>query len=404
MASVLYSRFSNGIDVGNILPTCTLIGLNTIIIPGITVAFLASNTNNFGIDTYINNAYSFTTLFNRTEVIDSQIYNGQGILVTNPLYAGSPATTLNPVAIGQLYPSIDTVSNGFSTYFLFPGFEGYLFGNQVALAYQAFTINGQTYLFNGSNIYLADINPATNVLNSQTFVCAATGLQLLAVSPTTAFFLSTFDNGLFTFMGGRSVDKSKRLVSLPKISQGIFNTRDNTLLLDAAGQFIYARDNVWSMTPKKANQAGALRLYNTTAGLVIGNDADNWQYSYYPSGTSTIVPLTLQTAYFGQDSNERSIHPNWITAIYSETKAAMTIQITLRGFDGSVFTPENKAITITPSMYNAAGYIRFRVTQKLNKVLASSLQLMTSSKVLIQEIVAEFRDDVAQAYSDMVTV
>ena len=158
------------------------------------------------------------------------------------------------------------------------------------------------------------------------------------------------------------------------------------------------------MTPKKANQSGSLRLYSTTNGLLIGNDANTWQYSYNPTGTSTVVPLTLQTAYFGQDNNEKSILPNWIVTTYSSTKSAMTIAITLRAFDGGQFVVENKSIAITPSMYNLAGYVRFRVTQKMMKNLASSIQFTCSTKVLIQELIAEFRDDTTQTYSDMATV
>ena len=229
--------------MGNKLPTSTLLGSTTITTPGISLAYSAGRTD-YGIDTYINNAYSFTTLSNRSTGTAQLVYNGGGLLVNAPLYTGSSATTLLPVALGQTYPSINTTTSGAYTYFLYPGFEGYLFGNQVALSYSTFVINGQTYLFNGQNIYLADINSQTNVLNSQVFICSAVGLSLLAVSPTTAYFLSTFDNSIFTFMGGRSVDKMKRMLGLPNINQGIFNSRDNTLLLDAVGNFIYQRDGV----------------------------------------------------------------------------------------------------------------------------------------------------------------
>ena len=407
MANVLYSRFSNGIDVGNKLPTCTPVNSATITIPGISLPYSAG-LQYYGIDTYVNNAYNFTTLSNRQQVVAPLVYNGGGVLVQSPLYTGSAATTLNPVAIGQSYPAINTTTSGQYTYFLYPNFEGYLFGNQLALVYQPFVINGQTYLFNGQNIYSADINAATNVLNSTTFICQATGLTLLAVSPTTAYFLSAFDNSIFTFMGGRNVDKFKRMNSLPVINQGIFNTRDNSLLLDAVGAFIWVRDGVVTMNPKLSGQSGTLRLYNTTGGLIIGNDANSWQYSYVPTGSSTVVPLSLQTAYFGQNSNEKSILPNWIVTVYNALKPSMTINVTVRATDGTTngFTNgvENKVVNITPNLWDAAGYCRFRIRQKLAKNMMTSLQLTTNSQVLLQELVAEFRDDTSQTYSDMLTI
>lgn len=412
VAAVLYSKFSNGIDVGNILVTPTPTDRTVITIPGIAV------TSNFainnGIDIYRNNLYSFTTLFAGTEVVNPQVYNGAGVLVSSPLYTGSAATTLNPVATGGVYTSNNTYNNGQNTYFLFPGFEGYLFGNQIAGSYESFTINGQTYLFDGQNIYLADIDIATNILNRSVFLCQAIGLQLLAVSPTTAFFLSSFDNGLFTFMGGRSVDKFKRLVGLPAVTQGVFNTKDNTLLLDAVGSFIWARDNIWSMTTKKSNQlAGTFRLYNTTSGIIIGNNTNNWQYTYNPVvrgglTVSTVFPLTFQSAYFGQDRNEKSILPNWIVTIYMNTvpSTVVPVNITIRGFDGTAagFVAENKVINLVPTMFNLVKYVRFRVTSKHMKTLASSIQLTCSSRILIQEVIAEFVDDTTQTYADMATV
>jgi len=405
VASVMYQKFSNGIDVGNKLPTSTLLGSNTIQIPGINLAY-AYNLQNYGVDTYINNAYSFTTISGPSELIQPLIYNGGGLLVNSPLYTGSPSTTPNPVAIAQTYPSNNVITSGSYTYFLFPGFEGYLFGNQTTGNYQGFTINAQTYLFDGNAIYLADLNPTTNVLNALVFVCFATGLQLLTISPTTAYFLSSFDNGLFTFMGGRSVDKANRLVGLPTISQGVFNTKDNSLLLDATNNFIFLRDGIWSMTPKKANQLTTLKLYNTTNGIVIGNNSNNWQYTYNSTSTSTVVPLTFQSAYFGQDNNEKSILPNWIMTIYvaSIPTSIIPINITLRGFDGSNFTVENKVINIAPKQFNTANYVRFRISSKNMKALASSIQVSCNSKILIQELIAEFVDDTNQTYSDMATV
>jgi hypothetical protein len=294
--------------------------------------------------------------------------------------------------------------SGQFTYFLYPDFEGYLFGNQIALNYTPFVINGQTYLYDGQNIYLADINTSTNVLNSRAYVCQAVGLQLLCTSPTTAYFLSSFDNSLFTFEGGRNVNKQKRLNSMPVIYQGAYNTRDNTLVLDANGYFIYLRDGVYTANPKKANQSGTLRLYNTTGGLLAGNDSYSWQYSYVPTSTSTVVPVSLQTAYFGQNSNEKSILPNWIVTVYNASKTTLTITVAIRQFNGSEFIVENKSIVITNSMYDLAGYCRFRVTQKMMKNMATSIQLTSTSQVLIQELVAEFRDDASQTYSDMKTI
>jgi hypothetical protein len=106
----------------------------------------------------------------------------------------------------------------------------------------------------------------------------------------------------------------------------------------------------------------------------------------------------------GVDHNQKSILPTWIVTIYSSTKNFAVINITIRVFNGSQFVVENKQITIVPSMYNIANYARFRVTSKTMKNLGASIQFATSQKIMLQECIAEMREDVGETFSDMMTI
>jgi hypothetical protein len=292
-----------------------------------------------------------------------------------------------------------------------PYFEGYLFGNQLPYAYQSFILNGIPYLFNGQNIYQLSVVQNTGVLSSVTFVCQAMGLTYLATSPTTAYFLSSFDNSIWIFQGGRALTKLKRLTNLPNVVSGQFSTNPDTLVLDCGTGIAYYRDSsqasgegIWSYQNKKSNQTGTLRYYNTTSGLYIGNNLKSWQYTYYPLAGSTVFPLQFQTAYFGHQVDGKSIQPTWIVTMFSSSSAIANLNITLRAFNEGVTVVENKQITILPANYNAQGFCRFRVTQQLTTTLASSLEIDATSYVMIQNITAEFRNDVGAIYPSMLTV
>jgi SPP1 gp7 family putative phage head morphogenesis protein len=191
--SVFTGKYSNSIDNGDRLVQIPSLSQNNIDLIG----FRIPNTNriiqNYSIDTFINDTYAFTTYNDASEFVQSD--------PANPLYL--PNSNL-PIPIGGIYNN-GAVTSKSLTVFLGENYDGYEIGNDLPYAYTPFSLFGQQYLFDGLAIYIANIQ--NNVLQSTDKICEAYGMTYIAVTPAEAFFLSDFDNSLYSFNGGRTLVK-----------------------------------------------------------------------------------------------------------------------------------------------------------------------------------------------------
>lgn len=290
-------------------------------------------------------------------------------------------------------------------------YVGYELGNDLLGIFQGFYLFGQRYLFDGFQIWLATFNGS--LYANKLFMTYCLGMQFVAVSPTEAFFLSQFDTSLYSFNGGRSLIKGKRMNDLRNSSNviesitgaGIFNVRDNSLLIQTASTFVWVRDGVVTQNNKKANQTG-ISLFDTQRGIVIANNTLSWNYSFLNNGTVTTtggsavsapVGLTWQSAYHSLKGNELSIAMAWIVTLFSPD-GAQAVPVTLRchAFDQDRYTLQREDITVQPSDWDGLGFIRLRIQPKNEKALASSLQIDTTKHVVITDVTVLYGDE-AQA-------
>ena len=399
-------KYSNGIDAGEKLVTiATPSGANIEVI-----GFRVDGLQTFQIDTYIAPStapsstpiYSFSTTATGAELEDPQksdtlyIQNTVVPLALGDIYDQNVVTTAdstifynttNPISVGS------SVVAGTSI-----GYDGYTLGNDIPGIYTAFRLQGQQYLQDAVYIYKVYIQ--NNVYQNKEIFCPSNGAGYIASSPTTIYFLSTFDNSIYTFTGGTTLDKMKRMNSLDTILNGVFSVRENTLLLNTPSSFIWVRDGVITQNTKKANQAGAISVYETTKGLIIMNASYKWMYSYVdpttspiPAGvTYSIVPLYFQTAFLGLDSNARAIIPEWVITIYNKnkTKASLNLTSYVQDLDGGTKT-ENKYININPQDYTEGGYSRQIFRPSYPGALRASLGISTAEKTQLQSIVVAYQ-------------
>lgn len=286
-------------------------------------------------------------------------------------------------------------------------YAGYELGNDISGIFKSFYLFGQRYLFDGFSIWLASFNGS--LYSTKEFVCQAIGMQYVAVSPTEAYFLSTEDYSLYTFTGGRSLTKVKRMNDIRNtsngvelITTGVYNVRDNTLLLQTASNWIWVRDGIVSETFKKANQTGTT-MYDTQDGIVIANNTLKWTYDFKTRGTTTttggtavttVVPLRWQSAYHSLKGNELSIAHNWIITFYSP-EGPIPVNYTLRchSFDQDKYNVQRADGVINPSDWDALNFFRARIQPMNRKALASSVQIDTTKHIIITDVTVEYSDD-----------
>ena len=406
LVSSYNGKYSNGVDGGEKLTDIATPTSDNLEIIG----FRVDGLQTFEIDTYIAPAsapastpvYTFSTTATGAELQDPAksdtlyIQNSVIPLALGDIYSLNVATTVdstifynttNPISVGT------SVVAGTSI-----GYDGYTLGNDIPGFYTSFRLQGQQYLQDASWIYKVSIQ--NNVYQGKDVFAPAIGLNYVASSPTAIYFLSSFDNSLYTFTGGSVLDKFRRMNSVDTILNGLYSVRDNTLLLNTTTSFVWIRDGVITQNPKKSNQTGNINLYETSKDIIITNNAHRWTYTYNdptvvptPANTTySIVPLFFQTAYLGLGSNQRAVVPEWIITIYNKnkTKASFILTNYIQDLDGGI-KKETRYININPQDYTEGGYSRVPFRPIYPSCIRSSLAIETAEKIQIQSIVVAFQ-------------
>ena len=373
-AAVIYTGFTSGIDVGDKLVYHTTLDSAAYKILGHRLPALAAVLPGFGVDVFIEDVYYRTTLNDGSELADP--------LKADTLYLTS---TDLPIPAGWTYGEAVAVGESV-TVFLSDGRDVYVFGNQVSGQHSAFQLFGQRYLFDGFTVWLAVFEGA--IFTRKERMAPGTGLSYIGASATAAFFLSAYDNSLYTFDGGRTLNKGARFNAEAAITRGLWSTRDNALLLECSDRFLWVRDAIVTKNLKKATQT-TLGLYDTTAGIVIANNSYRWRYPYVTESGAVAVPLTWQSAYFGTPGNQKTVLTEWVVALFDPDKAAASITFTCRSFDTERLSENTRTVTIRPTDWTGSGFRRVRVRPPISKGLGQSIQIDTASHLLIQEVVAE---------------
>jgi hypothetical protein len=382
--STITGKYCNSIDFGDKLVQIPAISRSNVEIFGYRIPSTNRILTDYFVDTYFDDVYSFSTYNDGSEFTQTD--------PANPLYI--PSGTL-PVPLGVVYQNGVVISNKL-TIFLGENMDAYAVGNDTVGVYQPFSLFGQPYLFDGIDIYIATLNNGAFVKADK--LVNASGMSYIGVSPQEAYFRSTFDNSLYSFNGGRTLQKVKRFTNEEIIINGEWSTKDNALLLNTENTFMWVRDSIVSRNYKKPGQLGALKFFSTNDGLIIMNDSqtavNSWKYTYYPDGATSIVPLLVQTAYFGQNGNQKSILQSFIVTIYSKAMEQQDVTLTVRSFSQVATDEQVEKIPVKQTDYTDQGYARLRIQPRMQTQLGTSLSIASDKKVQLVQIDVLYVDNV----------
>ena len=382
------SVFGNSIDVGEKLISCDLnVSSTSSVIDAIGTRLIGSTS--YSVDIYSSPTsapastpiYSFSIKESGTELIDPVKVDTpyqQNAVLPVPLgyrynqfsvYARSSTiflNTTNPVSIGN-------IGQGTSI-----GYDGYTLGNDIPGTYVPFYLFGNRYIQDATYIYL--VNFQNDVYQGHDKIAPSIGMDYIGSSPEIVYFLSTFDNSIYTFTGSRSLTKYKRFSQADKIINGLYSTKDNTLLLNAENSYIWVRDNIITINEKKFEQSGDMTLFETRDGLIIMNQFYYWAYTYNQlnyDAQYTLVPLEWQHAHFGIARNQKSILHEMVYTILNverQKKASFNVIIYTKD-ENDNYLRQSRTITLWPKDFNEAGYASFRVKPQQYKNVATSVYL-----------------------------
>lgn len=400
IVGLVQGQFANSTDTGEKLSvqglTFFLFGVR-LFCPGSDVPSFWDRKNDYAINIYVNPS-------------GTSAYMGSFIGYTIPVFVsdftGIAYVPDTRIPFGMGYTFHDRImQTEIETVFTGVGVTGsadiefdylcYELGNDIPGLFKAFQLYGQTYIFDGQSIWLSSFNGSLFNGRGNAPVADAAGMQLIATSPTAIYFLSSFDNSLYIYNGGRSLEKSARLNGADTISAGVFSIHDNSLLLNGTNSFIWIRDGIASSNAKKANQAGTLGLYDTVDGIVIANLTMDWNYTFFTQGSATVVPFTWQSAYLGVTNNKLGVITAFYETLYSAIRVQAIINITIDGFDLEGAWHEDHYFTIQPGDWDTQGFWRSgRVTPEHTLSLGVSVGLVTTSRLVLNLVQVEFEPSI----------
>lgn len=388
--STVINRDSNSIDNGDKLITIANPTLNN-------VTPFGDRINNFysigscHVDTYFDDIYSFSTYPDGTKSILESLVDTVSIIQD---------TVPTPLGGVYGYRSLELPS---TTLLLKLDYDGYNSVNEVGYKMKPFILFTELYLYDGEYIYNTKFEGEILTSSNKDKLCLANGMQLIATAPAEVFFLSDFDNSLYTFTGGRSLTKFHRFTQSDTIINGLFSTKENTLVMQTNSNLIFIRDGIISQVEKNNHSYDINYFFDTEQGIKIVGYNTPWQaqpmapkqlvqYSYKSSGFNTVVPVPLQinTAYFGANNNMRSILKEYVVTIFNENKTAINCSLTHNSFDQDNFYTQTENYTINKADYDTNGNKRIRLIPKYQRNLGNELVFNTKNECLVYEVIAVF--------------
>jgi hypothetical protein len=375
----------------------------TDIVPGIALpTWIDRAIPDWGVNVYLNSTTapvysvsyaSFNVTYTESDfsnVAYTSEVNLEPLAMGYSFYDRTMQTEVETILLGVSYPPPWPVNPD-----IFYDYMGYLTGNQIPGLFKAFILFGQIYLFDGNYIYAASFTQAA-FQGKGLPIAVATGMQLIATTPTEVDFLSSLDNSLYSFTGGRALAKIVRMNSEDTISAGVFSVHDNALLLNGTNTFIWVRDGIITSNAKKTNQAGTLGIFDTVNGIMICNNITSWQYSFFSLSGSTVVTLTYRTGYYGIKGSVITITNGWFVALYNPAPTTpITVTATCYSFDGENLSNNAASITINPADWTSEGIYRFKMQPTVQRAIATSIAISCATKIVINEITLDWAEDAA---------
>ena len=361
---------------------------------------------------------SFVTIDDIELFVDSKGYacsfgknpstlNGNGFMkqaiVDNPpvSYVTSSYLPVSGIDEYDYRTGLSLMSNGSAV--VKPEMLSYQLTNFLTQTYTAaFRLFGQLYTFNGAYIYNLPLSSGSDgQVGTPNIVALANGLTFLCVTPHMAIFKSDYDNSLFGFDGGRSVEKFMTFNQKPTIRAAAYNTRNDEIVLLCANSSTYSlTDSLIFIRSGIASEIYTSILSVSTypytsyqlqeskdATWIINNTIGAYTSFYYKKITSsTVVPLSWTSAYYGLGNNMRnrinrivfrlvytglsasavSLAWNWMTQDSTGTNTAIiTPTIDANGYAIIDWVPPNAAVL--------AGSIGFSTSDTTQKIVLLSV-------------------------------
>lgn len=332
--------------------------------------------------TIVDNANPFSGIQVNTDMTVAYVQNSNLPVPIDAIYKDGGIQLLSGSALQTV--NFDD-SDGFAQYY-----AGYTVANQYPVSYQFFNLFGQLYGFDGTKISRMPVNGATAGTPEQ--VAIATGLTFIANSPVIAWFWSSFDNTLYSFNGGASIEHWQPMTGVALVSSGVFNSRENALFLQLADNTtLIFRDGLGGQF---ANAFTSQTMYSTDLGVYFVNNSTpttSKTWSYY-SGTGTPITLTWQSGFYGQQLNRYCRLTQAVFVFKVPDPATTNITVNYKWIIENSNGTETATFTGGTYTASSTGYVRIQYNPTQAYTYGFSLGISCTKKITLYELTAYYTD------------
>lgn len=252
-----------------------------------------------------------------------------------------------------------------------------------------FCIQGQFYAVIQDKIY--SVVYSNGIISEQDAIVDIRGLQFVGSNPQIAFFWSESQRAFYSFTGDailtRIYDASNLSYLLEKPHDFFYDESSQTIFCPTnAGLLCFGPKNHYLIP-----EYNKVSLVQTSVDGVthITNDGITDNIVYYPKEGYDVMPIELETDWFGSTNETVNIIDRWQLVLYdiSETNPKVSVKVGTRCLNDISATSEEKEFIINPKDWDKFTHsVLLNYNPKLIK--GKAIRLFVESPVIIAEITA----------------
>lgn len=262
-----------------------------------------------------------------------------------------------------------------------------------------FVIQGQFYAFMNEKIYSMIYSSGT--ISQQEAICDCKGMKFIGNNPQIAFFFSPRNRSIYSWTGDALL---QHLYNANKFTRVGYEGNTQRSWYDETTQSIYVDTDKGLLVFGPQNYYLFENFQNTT-NCQFSNDAithitteidgerTTLNLRYYEEEGYEVLPIDLETSFYGLGNNEYTSIDRWDIVLYDNTGKKENSYITagVRSITDVTVKSEEKTFKITPDMYDKwSNSVLIRYVPKLQK--GQGIRLYIKTPLIIQRIVPHIAD------------
>ena len=224
------------------------------------------------------------------------------------------------------------------------------FVSQLEGVESAFIIQGQYFAVINGSIYRYD--SSTSAISA---VVNIGDMILLGYTPYQALFFSKTNRTIYTFIGDNTLSLLVQADEIEQIYSSVYNPNTCSIyVLASSGIYIFGSDQLLRL-----DVTGYKKGYPLGLGAAFVSDTDTMFISYTrdnkPSWVQSDmkkVPIELETKFYGEGNNIKSVNDCVYIRLYDENKGAGKVTLKCQTLNEGTWVSEEKTFDINSEMWD----------------------------------------------------